>query len=32
VKLSEVGGKTKLVSKDDPMVRQAREMGTCFGD
>jgi ATP-dependent phosphofructokinase / diphosphate-dependent phosphofructokinase len=32
VKLSEVGGKTKLVGKDDPMVRQAREMGTCFGD
>lgn len=31
VKLSEVGGKTKLVGKDDPMVRQAREMGTCFG-
>jgi len=32
VKLSEVGGKTKLVKSDDPMVRQAREMGTCFGD
>ena len=32
VKLSEVGGKTKLVSTDDPMVKQAREMGTCFGD
>jgi len=32
VKLSEVGGKTKLVSIDDPMVKQAREMGTCFGD
>jgi len=31
VKLSEVGGKTKLVGTDDPMVRQAREMGTCFG-
>lgn len=31
VKLSEVGGKTKLVESDDPMVRQAREMGTCFG-
>jgi len=27
-----VGGKTKLVKSDDPMVRQAREMGTCFGD
>lgn len=32
VKLSEVGGKTKLVSRDDPMVKQAREMGTSFGD
>ena len=32
VKLSDVGGKTKLVSADDPMVKQAREMGTCFGD
>jgi 6-phosphofructokinase 1 len=31
VKLSETGGKTKLVDPDDPMVRQAREMGTCFG-
>jgi 6-phosphofructokinase 1 len=31
VKLSEVGGKTKLVESDDPMVMQAREMGTCFG-
>lgn len=31
VKLSEVGGKTKLVEKDDPMVKQAMEMGTCFG-
>ena len=31
VKLSEVGGKTKLVESDDPMVRQAMEMGTCFG-
>lgn len=31
VKLSEVGGKTKLVGSDDPMVRQAMEMGTCFG-
>jgi phosphofructokinase-like protein len=32
VKLSEVAGKTKLVSSDDPMVKQAREMGTSFGD
>ena len=31
VKLSEVGGKTKLVESDDPMVRQAIEMGTSFG-
>jgi 6-phosphofructokinase 1 len=31
VKLSEVAGKTKLVERDDPMVKQAREMGTCFG-
>ena len=31
VKLSEVGGKTKLVGEDDPMVTQAMEMGTCFG-
>jgi 6-phosphofructokinase 1 len=31
VKLSEVAGKTKLVCPDDPMVRQAREMGTSFG-
>ncbi len=31
VKLSEVGGKTKLVERDDPMVSQAMEMGTCFG-
>jgi 6-phosphofructokinase 1 len=31
VKLSEVAGKTKLVKPDDPMVKQAREMGTSFG-
>ncbi len=31
VKLSEVAGKIKLVETDDPMVKQAREMGTCFG-
>jgi len=31
VKLSEVAGKTKLIETDDPMVKQAREMGTCFG-
>ena len=32
VKLSEVAGKTKLVKPDDPMVKQARYMGTCFGN
>jgi hypothetical protein len=31
VKLSDVAGKTKLVETDNPMVKQAREMGTCFG-
>lgn len=31
VKLSEVAGKTKLVEPDDPMVKQAMEMGTSFG-
>jgi phosphofructokinase-like protein len=31
VKLSETAGKTKLVEPDDPMVKQAMEMGTCFG-
>lgn len=31
VKLSEVGGKTKLVETGDPIVKQAMEMGTCFG-
>jgi 6-phosphofructokinase 1 len=31
VKLSEVAGKTKLVEPDNPMVKQAMEMGTCFG-
>jgi len=31
VKLSEVAGKTKLVRPDDPMVKQARYMGTSFG-
>jgi phosphofructokinase-like protein len=31
VKLSEVAGKTKLVKPDDPMVKQARYMGTSFG-
>lgn len=31
VKLSEVAGKTKLVDPHDPMVTQAKEMGTSFG-
>lgn len=31
VKLSDVAGKTKLVKHDDPMVKQARYMGTSFG-
>jgi phosphofructokinase-like protein len=31
VKLSEIAGKTKLVEPDDPIVKQAMEMGTCFG-
>jgi phosphofructokinase-like protein len=31
VKLSEVAGRTKLVEPDNPMVIQAKEMGTCFG-
>lgn len=31
VKLADVAGKTKLVKPDDPMVKQAREMGTSFG-
>jgi 6-phosphofructokinase 1 len=32
IPLSEVAGKTRLVEADDPVVKQAREMGTCFGD
>ncbi|MFN8240938.1 MAG: ATP-dependent 6-phosphofructokinase [Bacteroidales bacterium] len=31
VPLSEVAGKTKLVSPDSPLVRKAMEMGTSFG-
>jgi 6-phosphofructokinase 1 len=31
IDLSEVAGKVKLVEADDPMVLQAKEMGTCFG-
>jgi ATP-dependent phosphofructokinase / diphosphate-dependent phosphofructokinase len=31
IPLSEVAGKTRLVDPDDPMVKQARDMGTSFG-
>jgi len=31
VPLSEVAGKTRLVDKNDPMVIQARDLGTSFG-
>jgi 6-phosphofructokinase 1 len=31
VPLSEVAGKTRLVDPNDPMVKQARDMGTSFG-
>ncbi len=31
VPLSEVAGKTRLVDPDNPILRQARDMGTCFG-
>ncbi|SMO58989.1 6-phosphofructokinase 1 [Saccharicrinis carchari] len=32
IPLEEVGGKTKLVEKDNPLVEEARNMGVCFGD
>ncbi len=32
ISLDEVGGKTKLVEKDNPLVKEARNMGVCFGD
>ena len=32
VPLSDVSGKLKLVDPSDPMVQQARNIGTCFGD
>lgn len=32
VQLSEVAGKLNLVKKDNPLVVQAKNMGTCFGD
>lgn len=32
VPLDEVAGKLNLVSKDNPVVKKARSIGTCFGD
>jgi ATP-dependent phosphofructokinase / diphosphate-dependent phosphofructokinase len=32
VPLSEVAGKTRLVSPEHPLVIKAKEMGTCFGE
>lgn len=32
VKLEDVAGKKKLVDPDDPLVRSAKLVGTCFGD
>ncbi len=32
ISLEEVGGKTKLIQKDDRLVDKARNMGVCFGD
>lgn len=32
ISLDEVGGKTKLIEKDNPLVKEARNMGVCFGD
>ncbi len=32
VPLEDVAGKKKLVSPDDPLVKSARLVGTCFGD
>ena len=32
VPLQEGSGKLKLVKPDDPLVVQARNMGTCFGN
>ena len=32
VPLSEVAGKTRLVSQDNPLVKKAKEMGTSFGE
>jgi len=32
VPLKEVAGKTRMVEKNNSLVKRAREMGTCFGD
>ena len=32
VPLADVSGKLRLVDPNDPMVQQARNIGTCFGD
>ncbi|MBP5589742.1 MAG: 6-phosphofructokinase, partial [Bacteroidales bacterium] len=32
VPLADVSGKLKLVDPNDPMVQQARNIGTCVGD
>jgi ATP-dependent phosphofructokinase / diphosphate-dependent phosphofructokinase len=31
VPLAEVAGKTRLIEPDNPIIKQAMEMGTCFG-
>ncbi len=31
-RLEEVAGKKKLVEADNPLVKSARLVGTCFGD
>jgi 6-phosphofructokinase 1 len=32
VSLAEIAGKTKLIDPENPLVIQARKMGTSFGD
>jgi 6-phosphofructokinase 1 len=32
IPLSETAGKVKTVPVDDPMIREAKSLGTCFGD
>lgn len=32
ISLSEVEGKTKLITTDNPLIKKARSIGTCFGD